>query len=531
MYFADTDADIPEEPPGRNETAESEFSADMSGIRMSKEIVDAVADVHSESLGDAVDEQLGHLGYLNLGSALRAGDIGEMMRLSGNKLAVQGLKTAGGLSSAVASFVETTWFAYHYPTWGGLLSWGPWAAWFGPPAYLTGAVVNGALLAAALPIQRLTGGLKKKWDRSKQERLMEASLPVAYATATADDVVTIEELRFLKDLVREAPHDGELDPGEALENMRTMDNPRSYAMKRIRELHDSSIQSWQVGQESVLRFGVLMAHADGEFDDRELSFLRRVGQAMGYERDETNEHIEEIERTYLRRQWLANASMRGMFHIAESLSGEMKDEAMKVLDAFLISQVPAESDRRELVSALNNSEDASPLIESSRIRREEPLVESNSMMDTVAFWSESDPYEDDIGLVVESICDFFVTIESLADGDLDYAARETLYEIAEMYDYSVDEIQSELEEVRKVKEEAEREAEQAREDTKGAECPNCGTEGNFEMSTSRWAGRNEYQCSRCEMKLFQCRTWGCSNLVRVGDLHHEQLCEECWPMS
>ncbi|WP_168210672.1 tellurite resistance TerB family protein [Persicimonas caeni] len=462
-------------------------------------------------LGEEVAAEYGDLvPLINLGSALMSGD-SLMFALAKMK----GWRVVGrGVDAVVSTFVTSAWFAIKYPLLGGVLKAIPFVSgFFGPPGWL----VTGVSFAAMKGVRTVVSGVTAKRDRQREIAFLKAAIPSLYALADRDGEVSIEELRFMRDLLRRVPSKGSFDPRARLETVRES-NAEELALQAIREQSLTAAH-----KETLLKFGVLICHSDGDFDSTEKDFFARLAKALGYSEEKYLEFVSEVERQHEREKVLAEGAIRALWTIAEA--DGMQEDELELLDMTLMSQVPPEAERRRIVNDIRESS-GSPAWSKSRITQGQPLTKSQSLLKKLPFTKSEPDYSQDLQIIVDEAAMFVVTLERLRKQEELRKHRARLFALAESYGIERKDVQKQLEKFHKAEDKAEKKREKVEKDTSSSRCPNCSDVGKFALSQQRYLGRNEYACGSCGAKMLLCRMPKCVGMVEAGDFYDAELCEE-----
>jgi tellurite resistance protein/predicted RNA-binding Zn-ribbon protein involved in translation (DUF1610 family) len=468
-------------------------------------------EVISALVGDEVASEYGDLvPLLNLGSALMSGDslMLALARMKGWSV------VGGGVDAVVSTFVTSAWFAIKYPLLGGVLKAIPLVSgFFHPPAW----VVTGVSFAAMKGVRTLVSGVTAKRDRQREVAFLKAAVPSLYALADRDGEVSIEELRFIRDLLRRVPNKGSFDPRARLETVRES-NPEDLALQAIRE---QSLTAEH--KETLLKFSVLICHSDGEYDSTEKGFIARISEALGYSKAERIELVGEVERQHDREKFLAEAAIRTLWTIAEA--DGMQEDELELLDMTLMSQVPPEVERQRIVNDIRESS-GSPAWLKSRITQGQPLTQSKSLLRKLPFTKSEPDFSQDLQIIIDEAAMFVVTLERLRNEEKLRKHRARLFALAESYGIERKNVQKQLEKFHKAEDKAEKKRKKVEKDTNASCCPNCNDVGRFTLSQQRYLGRNEYVCGNCGAKMLLCRVPKCVGMVEASDFYDAELCEE-----
>ncbi len=181
-------------------------------------------------------------------------------------------------------------------------------------------------------------------------RVSRAAPHVAIAVAASDAVITRDEARLLRDLLRgrvgsHAERFGllklELDPQSKQD--------AAFAALATMEL---DTEDWS----ALLAIAIATAHADDSFSDEERALIQRFEALTGLAPAAFAALAAAAEADYLLRCHLGEAMMRAVYQITCASSATVPEDAMLLLDVVLCAAVPGDAARAELTGKLLRGE-------------------------------------------------------------------------------------------------------------------------------------------------------------------------------
>lgn len=489
---------------------------------------DLIAFLGGEGIADVYNSEHLDLVLVAAGSVLKGPNavLGSIAGAGFKKLRKEAVRCAAG------PMVASAWFSLQYPLMGGVLQAIPFAsAFFGPPAWLVTAVAQSSIW-----VMRTTWSVGNiKHERRQEVRFLKAALPALHSMAHSDGRFSLEEFRLFKDVSGRNPHRSDLDISAYLREIRG-DTPHA-SLERIGAQPLSKSQ-----KKSLIELCVIMAHADGIFDDHERGFMERLGVVLGLAKPDLADYISSMEARYYREQELAEATIRGMCYLLKG--NELSLEEAVLLDMQLMNLVPAESKREQICNKMMRERRVKELRlpkNSLALNALKPPTGYKSLVRRLNTWKARTPLDEDIEAIARSIAGFVVALEVVDDpaGDppqTNHQVRTNFETYMLHLGFPQKKIARVLKDAVKMASDSKKQDEELKRKLSGSSCPQCGgssfsLEGKAILRGAIW--RDVYECSKCNSKLLRCRfaQRGCNNLILKGDVYDDEFCQEHNPLS